>query len=54
MKKVLLIGGAVALAYVALKYVSGQNVFVPQQNNTPKNYLDSYWQNLKERFGGLF
>lgn len=55
MKKALIIGGAVVVAIVAVKYLSGGSTFYqPQQNNTPKNYLDSYWQNLKGTLGSIF
>lgn len=55
MKKAFIIGGAVVIAIVAAKYLSGGSTFYqPQQNNMPKNYLDSYWQNLKGTFGRIF
>lgn len=54
MKKALLIGGAVALALIAVRTISGARAYTPAPTNAPTNYLDSYWSNLKQTVGSLF
>lgn len=55
MKKVLYIAGAGVLILVTINSIKSANAFTPAlPQNSPNNYLDSYWSNLKGTLGRLF